>query len=111
MDTFSKKKAQFSNSEVEMLLNEVDHRKSILFGSLSTGVTNKKEQLSWQFVAAAVNEVSSTPRSVSEVKNKWSDIKVDAKKGSLNIAEVSSSLEVGRRCPHHQLWTRGLLAS
>ena len=89
IDPPSKKKMRFSNCEIEVLLNEVDHRKSVLFGSLSTGVTNKNKQLSWQFVAAAVNEVSSTPRSFSEIKKKWSDMKVDSKK---RIAEYRQSV-------------------
>ncbi|XP_074478191.1 nuclear apoptosis-inducing factor 1-like [Sebastes fasciatus] len=36
----------------------------------------------WQHVAAAVNSVSATDRKVPEIKKKWSDLKVEAKKNT-----------------------------
>ena len=44
------------------------------------GITNAKKALEWQKVADAVNAAASQPRTVAEIKKKWSDIKVDAKK-------------------------------
>ncbi|XP_037402214.1 myb-related transcription factor, partner of profilin-like [Pygocentrus nattereri] len=80
MDEKKTKKRKFGECEVEVLVSEVEARKNVLFGSLSSGVTNKRKFVEWQHVAAAVNSVSSTSRTVAEVKKKWSDLKVDAKK-------------------------------
>ena len=52
----------------------------MLFGGHSVGITNAKKALEWQKVADAVNAAASQPRTVAEIKKKWSDIKVDAKK-------------------------------
>ncbi len=70
------KKRNFTEVEVETLVGEVEAWKLILFGGHTTGITNKKKQTEWQQVAAAVNAVSHTERTVAELKKKWSDIKV-----------------------------------
>lgn len=79
METKTKKR-NFTDTETEVLVSEVDQRKVILFGSHSSGITNKKKCVEWQHVTAAVNAVGSTNRTVPEIKKKWSDLKVGAKK-------------------------------
>ena len=74
------KKINFNNSEVEILVGEVETRQNILFVGNSIGVTNAKKAREWQHVADAVNSASAQGRTVAEIKKKWSDIKVDAKK-------------------------------
>ena len=70
------KKRNFTEVEVETLVGEVEARKEILFGGHGIGITNIKKKNEWQHVAAAVNAVSGTERTVPELKKKWSDIKV-----------------------------------
>ena len=70
------KKRNFSDTEIETLVGEVEARKTVLFGGHSSGVTNKKKQCEWQSIASAVNCVSGTERTVAELKKKWSDLKV-----------------------------------
>ncbi len=48
--------------------------------SLGSGVTNKKKNAAWENVTSAVNAVGSEESSVSEIKKKWFDIKLSAKK-------------------------------
>ena len=74
------KKRNFTQCEVEVLVGEVEKRKAVLFGGYSAGVANAKKAQEWQHVADNVNAVTSEGRSVAEVKKKWCDIKVDAKK-------------------------------
>lgn len=74
------KKRNFTQCEIEVLVGEVDTRKKMLFGGHSVGITNAKKALEWQHVADAVNAAASEGRTVAEIKKKWSDIKVDAKK-------------------------------
>uniref|UniRef100_A0AAQ5WZK1 Myb/SANT-like DNA-binding domain-containing protein n=1 Tax=Amphiprion ocellaris TaxID=80972 RepID=A0AAQ5WZK1_AMPOC len=75
-----KRKGNFSETKTEVLVDEVKARKSILFGGHSSGITNKRKGTEWQHVVTSVNSVSSTERTVAEVKKKWSDLKVEAKK-------------------------------
>ena len=70
------KKRIFTEVEVETLVGEVEARKVVLFGGHGIGITNNKKQSEWQHVAAAVNSVSGTERTVLGLKKKWSDIKV-----------------------------------
>ncbi|XP_049426784.1 t-SNARE domain-containing protein 1-like [Epinephelus fuscoguttatus] len=69
----------FTVTEIEVLVGEVEARKIILFGGHSSGITNKRKTSEWQHVVTAVNGVSATERSVAEVKKKWSDLKMEAK--------------------------------
>ncbi len=62
------KKRNFSDTEIEVLVTEVDKRQVILFGSHSSGITNKKKYVEWQHVAAALNEVGSVNRTVPDIK-------------------------------------------
>ncbi|KAJ8256710.1 hypothetical protein COCON_G00188620 [Conger conger] len=74
------RKRNFSQCEIEVLVGEVDTRKKMLFGGHSVGITNAKKVLEWQHVADAVNTVGSAVRTIADIKKKWSDIKLDAKK-------------------------------
>ncbi|XP_052464014.1 nuclear apoptosis-inducing factor 1-like [Carassius gibelio] len=76
----SGKKRKFTESELEVLLSEVETRKHILFGTLSSGINNKRKKYEWESLAEAVNAVGSESRTVNELKKKWSDIKVDVKR-------------------------------
>lgn len=74
------KKRNFSDTEIEVLVEEVEVNKNILFGTLNAGVTNKRKTSAWDKVTTAVNAVGSEERTQSEVKKKWFDIKIKAKK-------------------------------
>ena len=55
---------------MEVLISEVEARKNVLFGTLSSG---KRKRSRWE-------RVGSENRTQAEVKKKWSDIKVDVKR-------------------------------
>ena len=61
---------------MQTLVGEVKARKVVLFGGHGIGITNNEKQSEWQHVAAAVNPVSGTERTVPELKKKLSDINV-----------------------------------
>lgn len=73
-----------------MLVSEVENHKNVLFGSHSSGVTNKRKCCQWQQVVTAVNSVSGTERTMAEVKKKWSDLKVEAKKRLTHHCQILS---------------------
>ena len=52
---------------------------SMLFGTLSSGISNKPKRSGWESVYEAVNVVCSEKRTQAEVKKKWSNIKVNVK--------------------------------
>jgi len=58
----NKKKCNFTQCEVEVIVGKVEKRRKILFGGHSVGITNAKKALEWQKVADAVNAVASQPR-------------------------------------------------
>ncbi len=74
-----KEKKNFTESEIEVLLAEVEVRAGTLFESLSSGLSHKTKFVAWQCVAQAVNEVGGQQRSLKDVK-KWSDLKLQSKK-------------------------------
>ena len=65
---------------MEVLLSKVEARKNVLFGTLSSGISNKRKTSGWESVFEAVNAVGSEKRTQAEVKKKCSDIKVDVKR-------------------------------
>ncbi len=74
------KKRNFSDTEIEVLEGDVETNQKILFGTLNAGVTNKRKNAAWEKVTTAVNSVGSEERSLSEIKKKWFQIKLSAKK-------------------------------
>lgn len=73
-----KKKRNFC--ELQIMVDEIDKSKHMLFGSLSSAVSHNVKQVEWQKAIQAVNAVSSEPWTLEENKNKWSDFKREAKK-------------------------------
>lgn len=57
-----RRKRNFTEAEIGVLVGEVEARKGILFGGHSSGVTNKRKTTEWQHVVAAVNSASATER-------------------------------------------------
>ena len=54
------RKRNLTETEIEVLVGEVEARKNILFGGHSGGITNKRKTSEWQHVVTAVNSVSAT---------------------------------------------------
>lgn len=73
-------------------MSEVEARAATLFKSVSSGVTMVKKNEAWAAITEAVNAVSPEVRTVAQVKKKWFDIKVDAKK---RITEQKKKKETG----------------
>ena len=64
------KRKNFTESEIEALLSEVEARKNVLFGTLSSGISSKRKRSGWESVCEAANAVGSekhTSRSEKEV--------------------------------------------
>ena len=73
-----RKQKNFTSAEIEVIIEEVEKRKSILFRSVTAGVKMQNKNDAWVLITKAVNAVSPEVRTVAQVKKKWFDIKVDA---------------------------------
>ncbi|KAK0152986.1 t-SNARE domain-containing protein 1 [Merluccius polli] len=74
------KKRNVTESELEIVVNDVEPRREILFGTLSAGINMKRKRNEWERVCEAVNAVGSEQRTHIQVKKKWSDLKVEVKR-------------------------------
>ena len=70
----------YTKDEVEILINEVQKRKKILFSSLTNSITNQVKEKEWQEVASRVSSVGPVVRTAAQVRNKWSDFASRTKK-------------------------------
>ena len=46
----------------------------------ASGISNKRMSAEWKTVTRAINAVGSENRIMAEIKNKWSDVKLEIKK-------------------------------
>ena len=70
-----KKSSNFVKAEIDVLVDEVECRRDVLFGKLSMSLTSDMKREGWGKVAEKVSEVSGGEvRSAKAVKKKWSDM-------------------------------------
>lgn len=74
------KKKNFTSSEIEVLLSEIQKGKSVIFSSVSRGIKGPAKAKEWEKITSAVNAVSPVGRTVPEIKKKWFDMKMASKK-------------------------------
>ena len=53
---------------MEVLLSEVEARKNVLFGTMSSGISSKHKTSGWESVCEAFNAVGSEKRTKADVK-------------------------------------------
>ncbi len=73
------KKKSFTSSEIEVLLSEIQKRKSIIFSSVSGGIKGPAKAKEWEKISA-VNAVSPVGCTNKEIKKKWFNMKMASKK-------------------------------
>ena len=69
------RKANFTQQEIIILIEEYRARESVLKGQLSSGVTNRERENAWREITDVIN--SSNPnvkRSVANIKKKWNNL-------------------------------------
>ena len=105
----SKRCDNFSSEEIEVLVKEVVARKGVIQEPLSATVTWQKKQSAWQGITEAVNIVSSSMRSLEEVKIKLNNLKSKAKKNYLQRKKAMNMTGGGEEPPKLPLWEELLL--
>jgi len=73
MDT-KKKSANFTKIEVDMLVDEVEENREILFGKLSSTLTAHIKHSVWEKITNKINAVSGVVRTEKSVRKKWADM-------------------------------------
>ncbi|XP_060564400.1 myb/SANT-like DNA-binding domain-containing protein 4 [Ruditapes philippinarum] len=69
----SKRKPRYSIDELQILAQEVNTHKNILFGKFSDVLSMEKKQKAWAEITRCINAVSQTVRTVDDIRKKWND--------------------------------------
>ena len=70
------KKNNFTGSDIEVLLSEIQNGKSVIFSCVSSGITGPAKVKKWEEITSFVNSVSPVVRYVTEIKKKWFNMKM-----------------------------------
>lgn len=85
-----KRKMNFSEREVEIIVEEMEKQKHILVNHFNAGVTHIAKNNAWIEILKRVNAVSNCQRELAEVKKKWSDLKTEVRR---KVAQARAAIE------------------
>ncbi|XP_018588464.2 nuclear apoptosis-inducing factor 1-like [Scleropages formosus] len=85
-----KRKMNFSDREVEIIVEEIDRHKHVLVNHFNAGVTHIAKNNAWQEILKRVNAVTTCPRELAEVKKKWSDLKTEVRR---KVAQARAAMD------------------
>ncbi|XP_028917800.1 nuclear apoptosis-inducing factor 1 [Ornithorhynchus anatinus] len=87
-----KRKMNFSELEVEIIVEELERQKHLLVNHFNAGVPLAAKSAAWQDILRRVNAVTTCRRELPEVKKKWSDLKTEVRR---KVAQVRAAVEGG----------------
>ncbi|KAL8605241.1 hypothetical protein ACOMHN_031182 [Nucella lapillus] len=82
------KKPNFSDQEMEVLIEEVALDAKLLFSSFQNGITNAKKKFAWLRITTRVNAVGANGRTPEQIKKRWKDVKQAVIKRKQQLAET-----------------------
>ncbi|XP_042562230.1 nuclear apoptosis-inducing factor 1 isoform X1 [Clupea harengus] len=85
-----KRKMNFSEREVEIIVEEMEKQKHILVNHFNAGVTHIAKNNAWLEILKRVNAVTTCQRELAEVKKKWSDLKTEVRR---KVAQARAAME------------------
>ncbi|XP_072538104.1 nuclear apoptosis-inducing factor 1 isoform X2 [Salminus brasiliensis] len=85
-----KRKMNFSEREVEIIVEEMEKQKHILVNHFNAGVTHITKNNAWMEILKRVNAVTNCQRELAEVKKKWSDLKTEVRR---KVAQARAAME------------------
>ncbi|XP_043951976.1 nuclear apoptosis-inducing factor 1 [Gambusia affinis] len=85
-----KRKMNFSEREVEIIVEEIEKQKQTLVSHFNAGVTHMAKNNAWMDILKKVNAVTTCPRELPEVKKKWSDMKTEVRR---KVAQARAAIE------------------
>ncbi|XP_048367919.1 nuclear apoptosis-inducing factor 1 [Sphaerodactylus townsendi] len=87
-----KRKMNFSEREVEIIVEELERSKHLLINHFNAGVSLAAKATAWHNILRRVNAVATCHRELHEVKKKWSDLKTEVRR---KVAQVRVAMEGG----------------
>ncbi|XP_060613552.2 nuclear apoptosis-inducing factor 1 isoform X1 [Anolis sagrei] len=87
-----KRKMNFSEREVEIIVEELERSKHLLINHYNAGVSLAAKAAAWHNILRRVNAVATCRRELPEVKKKWSDLKTEVRR---KVAQVRAAVEGG----------------
>ncbi|XP_066466914.1 nuclear apoptosis-inducing factor 1 [Tiliqua scincoides] len=87
-----KRKMNFSEREVEIIVEELERSKHLLINHFNAGVPLAAKAAAWHNILRRVNAVATCRRELPEVKKKWSDLKTEVRR---KVAQVRAAMEGG----------------
>ncbi|KAH0615554.1 hypothetical protein JD844_004985 [Phrynosoma platyrhinos] len=87
-----KRKMNFSEREVEIIVEELERSKHLLINHYNAGVPLAAKAAAWHNILRRVNAVATCRRELPEVKKKWSDLKTEVRR---KVAQVRAAMEGG----------------
>ncbi|KAF5905358.1 nuclear apoptosis-inducing factor 1 isoform X1, partial [Clarias magur] len=90
-----KRKMNFSEREVEIIVEEMEKQKHILVNHFNAGVTHIAKNNAWMEILKRVNAVTNCHRELAEVKKKWSDLKTEVRR---KVAQARAAIEDAGDC-------------
>ncbi|NWJ06743.1 NAIF1 factor, partial [Crypturellus undulatus] len=87
-----KRKMNFSEREVEIIVEELERGKHLLVNHFNAGVPLAAKAAAWHDILRRVNAVATCHRELPEVKKKWSDLKTEVRR---KVAQVRAAMEGG----------------
>ncbi|NWX90763.1 NAIF1 factor, partial [Nothoprocta pentlandii] len=91
-----KRKMNFSEREVEIIVEELERGKHLLVNHFNAGVPLAAKAAAWHDILRRVNAVATCHRELPEVKKKWSDLKTEVRR---KVAQVRAAMEGGAEGP------------
>lgn len=85
-----KRKMNFSEREVEIIVEEIEKQKHTLVNHFNAGVTHMAKNNAWVDILRKVNAVTTCPRELPEVKKKWSDMKTEVRR---KVAQARAAID------------------
>ncbi|XP_078502709.1 nuclear apoptosis-inducing factor 1 isoform X2 [Lissotriton helveticus] len=85
-----KRKMNFSEREVEIIVEELERQKHVLINHFNAGVPLLAKSSAWQDILRRVNAVSTCQRQAAEVKKKWSDLKTEVRR---KVSQVRAAMD------------------
>ncbi|KAM9793624.1 nuclear apoptosis-inducing factor 1 isoform X1 [Syngnathus typhle] len=85
-----KRKMNFSEREVEIIVEEIEKQKHTLVNHFNAGVSHMAKNNAWLEILRKVNAVTTCPRELPEVKKKWSDMKTEVRR---KVAQARAAIE------------------
>ncbi|XP_066568895.1 nuclear apoptosis-inducing factor 1 isoform X2 [Amia ocellicauda] len=85
-----KRKMNFSEREVEIIVEEMEKQKHVLVNHFNAGVTHITKNNAWVEILKRVNAVTTCQRELAEVKKKWSDLKTEVRR---KVAQARAAME------------------